>query len=491
MSQPDAAASPSLAQRAVRGVAWTLSTTLASRAVGLVGTLLLARYLAPAEYGEVSAAAILAATANTVTGFGVGIYLVSHRDVSRAEAFHATSWYLVTGIAAMAGMWALTGPLAAWSDAPHLERFMPVFLVSAMLERIAFLPERMLVRKLRFRWLSLARAFAELAYTGVSLGMAALGFGAMAIAWGNLARSSLRFGAIVPVVGWREWLEPHRLRLATMTRIVGYGLNVSATNVATFAMSRWDNLLVSRYFGPAAMGAYNYAYNLADAPAQAIGEQMGDVIGASFPHVDGEKRAAALVRAFTMISLIMLPMAFGLAAVSQTVVETFFSQRWSSVGMMLAFLSVLAAMRPMAQIVVSYHYAADRVKVVLWLEWLTLAAIVGAISTVGRIGIRWTCGSVAAAFVLRTLAALWTVRRLDRVPLSSFLLPLTGPLVACVTMVAAILLARPSLADLSPALRLALEAVLGAAVYLAGALLVFRSASREFLRLARSALFHR
>lgn len=491
MSQPDAAASPSLAQRTVRGVAWTLSTTLASRVVGLVGTLLLARYLAPAEYGEVSAAAILAASANAITGFGVGIYLVSHRDVSRAEAFHATSWYLATGLAAMAGAWVLAGPLAAWTDAPHLERFMPVFLLSATLERVAFLPERMLVRKLRFRWLSLARAFAELAYTGVSLGMAAIGFGAMAIAWGNLARSALRFGAAVPAVGWREWLEPHRLQMSTMARIVRYGLSVSATHLATFAMSRWDNLLVSRYFGPAAMGAYNYAYNLADAPAQAIGEQMGDVIGASFPHVDGEKRAAALVRAFTMISLIMLPMAFGLGAVARTVVETFFSQRWSDVGMMLAFLSVLAATRPLAQIVVSYHYAADRVKVVLWLEWMTLGAIVVAISTVGRMGIRWTCGSVGAAFILRTLAALWTARRLDGLPLSSFLVPLIRPLVACVAMVAAILLVRPSLAHLPPALRLAVEVALGAAVYLAGALLIFRSASREFLGLARSALLHR
>ena len=47
-----------LRQRAIRGVAWTLPTSLASRVVGLIGTLLLARYLAPDEYGVVMAACV-------------------------------------------------------------------------------------------------------------------------------------------------------------------------------------------------------------------------------------------------------------------------------------------------------------------------------------------------------------------------------------------------------------------------------------------------
>jgi len=491
MSRSGAEVPPGLTQRTIRGAAWALPTSLASRLVGLVGTLLLARYLTPSEYGEVSAAAILVTTASTMTGFGVGIYLVANRDLSRSEAFHASSWFLATGLAGTIAVWVLAEPLAAWTDAPHLGRFMPIFVVSVMLERIAFLPERMLVREMRFRWLSLARASSELAYTGVSLCLAALGFGAMAIAWGNLARSVLRFAAIVPAVGWREWLEPHRLRLATMARIVGHGVTVSLTFIATFAMSRWDNLLVSRYFGPGTMGAYNYAYNLADAPAQAIGEQMADVVGASFPHATGPERTAALIHSFTMISIVMLPLAFGLGAVAPTVVDTFFSKRWADVGTMLAFLAALSATRPLALIVIAYHYAGHRPRVVLWLEWLSLAAIVAAISTVGRIGIRWTCASVAVVFVLRTVAALWTVRRIDGTPISSFLAPLARPLLACVAMAAAIQLQRPMLVGIPPALRLLAEVALGAAVYLAGALLVFRAASRELLGQVRAALLHR
>jgi len=481
----------SLTQRTVRGVAWTLPTSLASRLIGLVGTLLLARFLAPAEYGEVSAAAIVTVTALSVTTFGVGIYLVSNLDVTRAEAFHATVWFLATGVVALAAVWALSGPLGRWVDAPHLDRFMPIFLLGALLDRVAFVPERMLVRKLRFRWLSLARAASELVYTAVSLTLAALGVDAMAIAWGNLARSALRFVAIVPAAEWREWLEPHRLRLAPMLKIVWYGVNVSVASIATFAMRRWDNLLVSRYFGPGVMGAYNYAYNLADTPAVAIGEPMSDVVGASFPHADKEKRAAALVQACTMVSLIIFPLAFGLGAVAPTVVEAFFTERWAGVGTMLVYLSVLSAPRPMAHILHQYFYACQRPRIVLYLEWAGLAAIVLAISTIGRLGITWTCGAVGTAFVLRTLAAMWTAKRIDGIPVSSFIVPLIRPLVACGAMVVSILMVRPALQGLSSATRLVTEVAVGAVVYLAGAALIFRPAARDFVGLVRTALLRR
>jgi PST family polysaccharide transporter len=459
--------------------------------VGLVGTLVLARYLAPAEFGEVSAAAIVTVTAFTVTTFGVGIYLVSHRDMSRAEAFHATCWFLATGVVALSVVWALSGPLGAWVDAPRLGQYMPVFVLSALLDRIVYLPERMLVRKLKFGWLSLARAGGELTYTGVSLALAALGVGPMAIAWGNLARSGLRFVTIVPAVHWRDWLEPHRLRLATLRKIVGYGVTVSIASIATFAMRRWDNLLVSRYFGPGVMGAYNYAYNLADTPAVAIGEPMSDVIAATFPHAEKEKRAAALVRACTMVSLIMFPLAFGLGAVADGVVQAFFDQKWASVGIMLVFLSILSAPRPMAHILQSYFYAADRPRVMLYLEWASLAAIVATIATVGRLGITWTCASVGAVFVLRTLAAMGIASRLDGIPMRRFLLPLLRPLVACVVMVAAILLVRPALGGLRAGVRLVVEVGVGALVYAAGAVVIFPAAARELVGLVRSALFHR
>ncbi len=336
-----------------------------------------------------------------------------------------------------------------------------------------------------FRW---PVRWASSTYTGVSVSLAAHGVGPMAIAWGSLARSVFRFAAVVPAVDVREWLEPHRLRLATFLGIVGYGMNASLASVATFGMRRWDNLLISRYFGAGVMGAYNYAYNLADTPANAVGDQMSDVIAASFPHVDQRRRAEALVRSCTMVSMLMFPLSVGLAAVAPTVVDTFFDPEWSNVGAMLVSLSALSIARPIGSILASYFYASRRPRVVLWLEWSSLAGVVAVISTLGRVGINWACACVGAVFVLRTLAGIWVVRRLDGVLMSEFLLPMTRPLAASLAMAAGVSAVRLALVGLTPPLRLLVEVALGAMIYIGAVLLVARSTCDELLHAVRSAV---
>ena len=500
-SSTDPATAPaSLTARTVRGAAWTLSTSLGTRVIGLVGSLLLARYLVPDEYGEVTAAMIVTLTAFTVTSLGVGNYLLANPKAGRAEVFHATCWFVSTGVAALAVAWALSGAIGPWFDAPHLPRYMPIFVAAAVCDRLEFVPERMLIRKLRFRWLSLARGAGELTYTGLSLGLARAGVGPMAIAWAYLARAALKLVAIAVVVDWREWLEPHRLRMETLRTILRYS-PVSLASIAAALVRRWDNLLISHFFGAGAMGAYNYAYNLADTPAVAIGEPMSDVVTAAFPQAEGAKRQAALIRACTMISLVMFPLAFGLGAVADTAAAAFFNRKWAEVGPMLMYLSILSAPRPIASIVQSYLFAGHHVRVIIWLEWGSFAAVMAAIaafgaltagnSTLGASAILLTCGAVGAVFVLRTLASFWTVTLLDGVMMRRFLAPLVRPLIACAAMVAAILAVRPSLAGLSPLTRLVLEVALGAAIYLAGARLIFRDAAVEFLGLIRSSLGRR
>src|SRR5262249_29310146 len=177
--------------------------------------------------------------------------LVANAEISRADTFHASCWFLAIGLAASLSTLALAAPIERWSGAPGLAAFLPGLTIGALLERAAYVPEKLLVRQLRFGWLSLARAIGELLYTAIAVTAAACGAGAAAVVWGPLARAAFRLAALAPAVDVRDWLEPHRLRLPTLLRIVGYGTNVTIASVASFGMRRWDNLLVSRYYGAA------------------------------------------------------------------------------------------------------------------------------------------------------------------------------------------------------------------------------------------------
>jgi PST family polysaccharide transporter len=473
-----------LARDAARGALLSISSGMGARAIGLVSTLLLARFLAPGEYGEVTVAAVLVMTATQLSTLGLGQFLVAEPRADRSTAFHATAYHLLSGVVALGTVLAGGHLLGRAFDAPEMTRFLPGLVAAALCDRIAYVPERLLVRELRFGMLSGARTGAELAYSIASVLFAALGWGAAAVVAGNVARSLLRSTLYVAAVKRRDWLDPTPLTLAKTRELFAFGVPMALGASCSFAARRWDNLLVSRFFGPGPVGAYNLAYNLADVPAIQVGEQIGDVLLPSFARLEPSRRAAALLRSMALLGLVVFPLAVGLGAVAPTLVAVLFDQRWRSIGPMLVLLSALSVTRPVGWTVASYLQALQRPGLILWLELLKLVCLIAGIVTFGRWSPLWTCAAVGLAFALHALASLVVVSRVEAVSLRESLGSLLPALGACVPMVAAVLALRTALAALGepqPWLSLALQVAAGGFGYVAGALVFARRTSEDLL----------
>jgi len=480
-----------LGRQAVRGALWTIAAGVATRAIGLVGTVLVTRFVAPDDYGEVTVAAVVVMTANQCSTIGFGQYLVARPDAPRSVAFHATLFHLTIGVLAVVAVLAFGGRLGALLDAPHLARFLPGLLASGFVDRVAYVPERVLVRDLRFRAVSGGRALGDLAYCVGSVSLAALGWGGMAIVAGNVARSVARTATFVLAVKVRDWLEVSRPSADVTRRLFAFGVPMSLGSLCAFASRRWDNLLVSRFFGPATTGMYNLAYNLADVPAIQVGEQIGDVLLPSFARLDPVQRRGALVRSMSLLALVVFPLAIGLGAVGPTLVATVFDARWQPIGPMLVWLSALSVARPVGWTVESYLQACERPRLILGLEAFKVAALVALVATVGRLGPLWTCAAVGVAFGAHALLCLWAVQRLDGLPLGRSLASLGPALAASAPMVLAVLGARHLLASgggVAPAASLAVEVLAGAVGYVLGALVIAPGSSRQLAARVADAL---
>ena len=436
----------SMARTAATGAAWTIISSLLARVVGMVGTFVLIRFVMPGDYGEASAASVVVATVNQIGTLGVGIYVIANRDATREEIFHATFIHVALGVLAALVLLLLGQYVAPLFGTPNLNRYLPGLACAALLDRVTFMPERVLIRGLRFKRVSVIRSVGELIYAGVSVGSAFLGWGGMSIVFGNLARSLFRALAMVSSVQFVEWLHVVRLRLAVLRRLAGYGLAVSLNGLANFASGRWDNLLVSRFFGPAVMGTYNLAYSLAELPATYIGEQVTDVMQAAFAHMERDERRKTLLRAIAALGLVTFPLAIGLGSVAPTLAEAFLDKKWAGVGSMVMVLSMLSIVRPTYGCVWSYVMVEKGPRVLVLVEWLSLGALMASIATVGRISPLWACGAVGVVFTLRLLAGMFLARTLSGVPVSALLVRFLPPLVACLPMAAAVFGLRFALA---------------------------------------------
>lgn len=506
-------AAPSLATRAARGAFSSVLTSSVARAVGLVGTLVLTRFLDPDEYGEVSLASVVIMTAGFVSSCGLSQYIVSKPHAGRAAAFHATFYFTVLGIVALGVAIALGGPIGALIHAPGMVRFLPGLALAMALERVATVQDRIQVRDMRFTSVGLVRSLGELVYSAVSVALAALGQGRWwgggnAVVIASLARSSVRLLALSLTTPRREWLEPCRITWERTRDLFAFGLPMSVANLAGFGSRKWDNLIYSHHFGQGAAGIYNLAYNIADVPASQIAETVGDVLVPSFAKIErADRRREALLVSMRQMTLIIAPLALGLGAVAPAI-AAMLDPRWASIHLALSVLSVLSVVRPIGWIGSSYLQVRDMPRTIMILEIAKPVALIALMHVFAMYGPRmagpavlgplgsgecWACAAVGVVFTLNSLSYMWVLHRVDGLRFSTQIAAILPPIVACAPMVAAVVTLEAMLAGAGVRAwtRLAIEVAAGAFVFVPSALLLARGASRELLGLISTAMLGR
>ena len=481
----------SLANKAVLGAIWSISTSIGGRVLGLLGTLILTRFLAPEEYGVVSVAIVLVATIDILSSPGFGQYVVANPKAGRDVVFHATVVHVLTGWILLAVLVALQHVVAGMFAMPDMVSYLPIMAVAAGIGRLSYIPKRVLARDMRFDVLGMTSLASEVTYAGTAVFLAWRGWGPAAVMWAYVARLMVTTAICVSSVELADWLQPSRLSMTVLREMLDFGLPMTGANVMHFAAHRGDNLLVAGMFGPAAVGHYNFAYNIANIPATHIGEHIGDVLLPSFSKLETvEDMHRALVRASGLLALVVFPLAVGLGAVGYTLVAVLLDPRWAMVAPMLVILSGLSVFRPVGWILGSYLQAVKRTRVLMGLEVVKVAVLFSMLVGLGQLGVLWACGAIGAAFGLHALLSLWIIQRLDAVPMGRLLRPYLGPILACVPMVGAVLGVR-ILLGVATWWSLIVEILVGAVVYVPSAFLLAGPIARDFLQLIQKVVRRR
>lgn len=479
----------SIAKKAVQGVAWNITTGIGARIIQLAGTLILTRFIAPGEYGEVSAAVVAVTTANQLTFFGFGQYLIAKKPAATV-AFEAAVLHLLLGVGAMGAVYLLRNPIGALVDAPEMGRFVPGLAAALILERARHVPQRLLVRDLRFRTVAIVNSLGELTFTATALALAPY-WGGMAIIAGTITRSLLTAVLYFGACPRAEWLVWAPLRGETIRSLFNYGTPLMLGSVADTAASKWDNLFMSRLFGVSVMGRYNLAYNLAETPISYVAEHIGDVLMPSFSRMEPADRPTAVIRASALMALVVAPLGVGLGAVAPALVHALFDERWAEMAPMLVILSVMTVFRPMTWSAIAYLQAEQHTRLIMTTSFLRAALLLALVYLFGTYGgPLLACSAAGVAYAIHSVITIVATGRLTGLPVGPYLLGVARPLVACVPMFAAVTGLHMGLVALGVPLLVALvaEVLAGAAVYVGAVFVVAPATARQLVNLAREAL---
>ena len=481
----------SVGKRAATGALWSAASSIGARIVGLIGTLYMTRLLAPEVVGEVSAAMVLAQSANWMSNWGFNHYMIVRGKDSPEATYHVaiTNWsFAIIGLSIAAFLGPVFEPVF---NAPELTAYLPGLVLSVLIRRLGAVPDKVLARDMRFRELAIANGAGELLFTITALTLASsTSLGGQSIVVGNIVQSVVTTGLIVRATGVR-WFQRSPWQWVRFVEIMRFGIPVGAGQVFNFASRYWDNLLFARYFGTGVAGTYNMAYNLADIPAVQVGEQMTGVLLPAMASLTPEQRKAAVIRSTGLMAMAVFPLAVGLGAVSDSLIALLLSDEWQGVAPLLTVLSVLSVVRPMAWGVSSYLASFGRNRTLMILEAAKVVLLFACIFAFASLGPRWAAASVGIAFGVQSLITIGVVVTTDGIAPGPMIAAFLRPLLACAAMAGAVIGTRYGLGELGvthPAILTAVEIVVGAAAYVPAAFLFARPIARDFLAQLKRAL---
>lgn len=469
----------------VSGAAWGIGAGLLGRALGLIGTLLIARHLSPDIVAEVTVATVIAWTGNWISAWGCGQYVIVRGGEGR-QAIHAASMvYLLFGLLMLAAL-ALAAPwFAAWFEVPRLVDYLPGALLAIGIRRLGAIPDKLLARELRFARIALGSAAGDLTYAVVAVTLVAttdLGGQAMIIAF--IVQSCVIAGITIAGTGWRSWLAPMRIPWTRVRDILRFGAPITGEITLSEGARYWDKPLMLRLVGAHEAGAYGLAFNLAQLPALYVGGHIGTVMMPAIVRAEPAQRASMIVRALSLTAVVLCPMAFGLAAIAPVLVDTVLPREWALVAPLLSVLASLTVLAPASFLFASFLGALGENARVLRIELASVIVLVASLWWLSRWGALAASFAVGIALVVQFVLASVACRPFG-LRLGALWPPLSRVLLASALMVGAVLLVRSALSlyVLHGFVLLVIEILTGVLTYCAALWLLGRQLARDVLRL--------
>ncbi len=465
------AEAPGLRARALRGIAWKGASQLVLQGSRVVVAVILARLLSPHDYGLAAMVLVFASLMLVFSDLALGAALVQRPNVSEEDC--ATVFW--TSIAAgtlftLIGV-ASSGPVARFYHEPAVRPLVIALSLGFFVASLSAVPAALLNRSMDFRALELRMMVATLAGAGLGIGLAAAGFGA----WAIIAQQLGVTGALTVLLWIRSpWRPSLKFSRASLRDLGGFSGNVFGQRVLYYLHRNSDNLLVGRFLGAAALGAYGLAYNVMLVPFSRIAGPIQEVLFPAFSRMQDEpaRMAAAWVRVTRVVAAISMPSLAGLFVLAPEFVGTVLGPRWHAAVPVLRILVWVGLLQSLQTLNASILLALDRTRTLF--RYSVLFFCVHLVAFI--VGVQFGIVGVAAGYAISSTLVeplfAWVTARAVGLPLRKFVGALSGVAQASVLMLACVAAGQALLIHegVSPEVRLLGLTALGAVVFVAASL---------------------
>lgn len=332
--------SGSILERTVKSGMWMSGIKISSRLLQLLMLIVLARLLSPRDFGLVGIALICVSATNKLTKIGLNAALIQQAR-ENVDDYLDTCWCLegTRGLLIFIALFLLAPYIAAFFGEPTATPIIQVIAIGPLL--IGFRNPAVVYfqKNLEFHKEFVYYVSGSIIQFVVGIGYALVSPTVWALVFAYVAGDITRCVVSYLVNGYRP--RPS-LDLAAASELIHYGKWITASSIINFVYHKGDDTFVGWYLSATALGFYQYAYNLADAPSTEFSEIVSKVTFPTYSKLQDQPVALqrALLRTTRITAVVTVPMAFGIALVAPSFVPVVLGSDWTPMILVLQLLAV-------------------------------------------------------------------------------------------------------------------------------------------------------
>ncbi len=431
-----------LRARVVRGGFWVFAIRITDRLFRLARTIVLARLLAPADFGLFGIALLAMSALETFSQTGFNAALIQKQGDTKSYLDTAWTIQAIRGIVLALILLVIAPYVAAFFDAPAAKPILQVIGVSVLFQGFTSIGVMYFQKELEFHKQFVYVLSGTLADISVAISAAFLLRSVWALVLGLLAGNLVRMAVSYLIHPFRP--RP-RLNQKQFKELFGFGKWVLGSSILVFLITQGDDIFVGKLLGVTALGFYQLAYRLSNMPATEITHVISQVTFPAYSKLQDNlpRLREAYLKVLQITVFLSFPIAGLIFVLAPDFTKIFLGQKWMPMVPAMQALAFWGLIRAVGATTGPVFYSVGKPRIATKIQFIELILLVILIYPLtAQYDILGTSLAIVFAGLVGGIAGCYLAVKTTLCNRRDFFMVFSFPLLATVIMISSTIVAK-------------------------------------------------
>ena len=306
---------------------WKFAERGGSQIVSFVVSIILARLLAPEEFGVISLITVLTNILDIFVDSGFSNALIQKQEVGQKEYSSVFFFNIGLGTVFYAGMYGLAPVIADFYGRSYMIPYIRVLSITLIIGGFNVVQRSLVAKRLEYRKFFYSSLGGTLLSAVIGIAMALSGFGVWALIARNLIDKFIDTAILWFTVRWRPSLY---FSLKKLKPLASYGIKLMGSGFLYSGTNNLMSLVIGKVFSASALAYYEKGRQI---PNLMVGNVYSVVQEVLFPVMAEQQKnkesvCKILRQSLAISAYCIFPCLIGIAACAKPITIVLFTEKW-------------------------------------------------------------------------------------------------------------------------------------------------------------------